>query len=257
MARIDPNKDLEPLLRAAQIVHRRQSRVRFLVQGAVSVPAYHQRVLALREELGLGAVVEFADFTPDIAGVYRSADIVVQASVSEAFPYSVVEAMMVGKPVVATEVGGTREALTGCGILVPAQDPARLAQGILRLVEDPALRTRLGQAARRRALELFTIDRSVAGFAAAYRRLAGETLRPAGVRTMQELALARGYALARLGWAEQALAQLEAAVDLDPHAAMVPVVLAQMAHLCKDRGVQQQSFHLIRARLLEEIAVAG
>lgn len=257
VARIDPNKDLETLLRAAHIVHRRRSRVRFLVQGAVSVPAYHERVLALREALGLTAVVEFADFTTDIAAVYRSADIIVQASVSEAFPYSVVEAMMVGKAVVATEVGGTREALTGCGILVPAQDPARLAQGILRLVEDPELRRRLGQTARRRALELFTIDRSVAGFASAYRRLAGEPRPAAGLRSMQELALARGYALARLGLVDQALAQLEAAVDLDPRAAMVPAVLVQMAHLCRAHGVQQQSFHLIRARLVEDMAVAG
>ncbi len=257
VARIDPNKDLETLLRAAHIVHQRQPKIRFLIQGAVSVPDYHRRVLALREQLGLADVVELAGFTTDVAGVYRSADMVVQASVSEAFPYSVVEAMMSGKPIVATEVGGTREALTGCGLLVPAQDPARLAQGILILAENPELRARLGRLAYRRALDLFTLDRAVAGFDAAYARLRAQQAEPIDLPRLQEVGLARGYALAALGLVDAAVKELEAVVRLDPRSALVPAVLTQMAHLSEQGGVRQQAFHLMRARLLSDIRRAG
>ena len=258
VARMDPNKDVETLLRAAALVHERLPEVAFRVQGAISVPDYHQRMLALRRELGLDSVVEFREHSAQVVDIYREADIVVQSSVSEAFPYAVIEAMMMAKPVVATEVGGTAEALADNGLLVPARDPERLAEAIGTLARQPALRTQLGEAARERALSMFTIQRTIREFDATYRRLMGRGQAAGALRRGQKLALARAFALAGIGEVDAALVQMESVLAQDPGGIMAPVLLAQMAAWEGARGRQRrQIFHLVRARLLEDLRVAN
>ncbi len=257
VARMDPNKDIATLLRAAAIVREAEPRACFHVYGAVSVPDYHARMLELRRELGLEEVVAFHDHTDDVAEVYRQADVLVQSSVTEAFPYAVIEGMMAGRPVVATDVGGTAEAVGDAGILVPAREPALLAEALLRSIGDPALRARLGVAARRRALELFTIDRTIAEFAAVYRRLA--VLRPsAAPGQVLELAVARAWALHRLGRADLARAQLDTALARSEHSPATPALLALRASLEGALGnPEAQMFDLIRARILADLQEAG
>ncbi|HEX7941148.1 MAG TPA: glycosyltransferase family 4 protein, partial [Gemmatimonadaceae bacterium] len=74
----------------------------------------------------------------------------VLCSTTEAFPNSVLEAMAASRPVVATDVGGTPDAVREgtTGLLVPPSDPPRLARAIARLHAEPALRAKLGTAAR-------------------------------------------------------------------------------------------------------------
>ncbi|MBE3591019.1 MAG: GT4 family glycosyltransferase PelF [Firmicutes bacterium] len=258
IARIDPNKDIETLLRAAAIVHARAPRARFIVQGAVSVPEYHRKMLALREELQLEEVVDFAGHTDDIARTYQEADIIVQSSVSEAFPYSVIEAMMSGKPIVATDVGGTAEALAGTGLLVPARDPARMAVAILQLIDDPALRAELGEGARARALDLFTVERTTRSFAERYAALAGERDAAAATRRRQVLALTRAYALAGVGMYDAALGQLQDALRLDPAGPLAGALLAQMAEFEERLGRRaNRDQRLIQAWLIDRLQRAG
>jgi len=121
--------------------------------------------------LGLEQTVVFAGTTTTPWDVYRSADVVAMASVSEAFPYAVIESMLCGAAVVATDVGGVREALGPAGILVNARDPSALATAILDLLAAPGHRQKLGAAARARALRHFTEDKFVAEYRASYRRL--------------------------------------------------------------------------------------
>jgi glycosyltransferase involved in cell wall biosynthesis len=85
--------------------------VRFVVYGSVSVPEYFKVCQSLVRELSLEENFIFAGHVDDIPAAYRSGDVIVLTSITEAFPYSVVEAMMSGKAVVATDVGGIREAL--------------------------------------------------------------------------------------------------------------------------------------------------
>lgn len=254
VARSDPNKDIETLLRAAAIVHQRLPQVRFRVLGAKTVPAYHDAMVMLRDRLGLAKVVEFGGHTARVAEAYRRADIVVQSSVTEGFPYSVIEAMMSGRAIVATAVGGTAEALADAGILVPARDPARLAAGVVVLCQDEVLRRRLGQSARERALRLFTIEHAMRQFDGVYARLAGR--RPgAGVDLRDvELILAKAYALARLGRSRLALEQLAAALSSDPGGPLAPVVLAQMGRLERRAGrLDRQASLLARAWLVNHL----
>ncbi len=113
----------------------------------------------------------FAGTTKEPWDVYRQADVVAVASISEAFHYSVIESMLTGAAIVATDVGGVREALGPSGVLVNPRDPAALAKAILRLISSPATRRQLGEAARARALRYFTEDKFVAEYRGSYLRL--------------------------------------------------------------------------------------
>ncbi len=99
--------------------------------------------------------------------------VVVLSSISEGFPYTVIEAMTCGRPCVATDVGGVAEAVAETGVVVPPRDPAAMADACVQLLEDPALRTRLGTAARARVLTYFTVDQAINTFGELYRGLAG------------------------------------------------------------------------------------
>ncbi|MDP4163207.1 MAG: GT4 family glycosyltransferase PelF, partial [Bacillota bacterium] len=158
VARIDPIKDIMTLIRAAAEVRKKIPNVKFIVYGSVSVPTYYEECLALREELLLEDTFIFAGHLSNIVQAYHSGDVIALSSISEAFPYSVVEAMMTGKPVVTTDVGGIREALGDTGILVEPRNPSELATGLLKLLTNDALRYELGEEARIRALSYFTLD---------------------------------------------------------------------------------------------------
>ena len=87
----------------------------------------------------------------------------------EAFPIGVLEALACGVPQVATDVGGTREALTPeTGILIPPNNPDALAEAVLELLGDDERRARMALASRERHAARFTVQQMVAGTAAVY-----------------------------------------------------------------------------------------
>ena len=108
----------------------------------------------------------------DARALYQAFDIYVQASESEGLPNAVLEAAACGLPIVATAVGGTVEILTTDvdGVLVPKGDRDRLAAAIAEVAGEPALRARLGRAARARADD-FAPAALAASTAAVYRGL--------------------------------------------------------------------------------------
>jgi glycosyltransferase involved in cell wall biosynthesis len=81
--------------------------------------------------------------------------------------------MSCGTPVVATDVGGVREALEGFGVVVKPKDPQALAEGVIKLLSNDELRQRLGRLAREQVLAKFRTSISVDGYWETYRRLAG------------------------------------------------------------------------------------
>jgi hypothetical protein len=104
---------------------------------------------------------------------YHSGHIVLLTSISEGFPYTLIEAMAAGKPTVATDVGGVREATGDAGFIVPPQNPEKTAEACLLLLSDPGLRQTLGHAARTRILSMFTLEQSLAIFGDLYREVTG------------------------------------------------------------------------------------
>jgi glycosyltransferase involved in cell wall biosynthesis len=111
----------------------------------------------------------------DVLAAFREWDLFVLPSRRDPFPISMLEAMASGLPVVGTRVDGLAEQIApGTGSLVPPEDPARLAEAILALCDaSPPERRRIGEAARKRVIENFTIEHQVEGMHAAYLAAAG------------------------------------------------------------------------------------
>jgi polysaccharide biosynthesis protein PelF len=164
--RVDPVKDLETLILAFALVHRKMPEARLRMFGAPpqGQEAYLERCKALVADLGLTGVATFEGRVEKIRDAYDSGQVVVLCSISEGFPYTLIEAMTCGRPCVATDVGGVTEAVADTGMIVPPRNPEALAQSCLRLLQDASLRRQLGAAARMRALEYFTVDRAISAF---------------------------------------------------------------------------------------------
>lgn len=112
---------------------------------------------ALLRGAGLGARLRLLGYREDVPDLMRAADIFVLPSRFEGLPMSVIEAMMTGLPVIAGNVRGPAEQVAPdvTGLLVPPGDADALARALERLVNDPALRARMGQAGRARAMERY------------------------------------------------------------------------------------------------------
>jgi glycosyltransferase involved in cell wall biosynthesis len=104
-------------------------------------------------------------------GLYTAADVVCQVSRwEEAFGWVIAEAMAAGRPLVATRVGGIPELVTDgvSGFLAPTRAPQEIAQRVIQLLEDPALRARMGAAGRQAAEEKFDLERNLDALMHAY-----------------------------------------------------------------------------------------
>jgi glycosyltransferase involved in cell wall biosynthesis len=114
-------------------------------------------MLTLLRNSGLGQRLKLLGYRTDVAGLLAAADIFVLPSHFEGLPMSVIEAMLTGLPVVATNIRGPREQVLSdvTGLLVPPGSAIPLADALNRLVGDPGLRAAMGAAGRARAMELY------------------------------------------------------------------------------------------------------
>ena len=162
---INPIKGHEHLLRAIARVHDRFGPVAVPIVGSVldSRMEYFERLKRLRSRLGLDDIVRFVGHRSDIPRLLSLFDVFVLPSIAEACPIAVLEAMAMECATVATRVGGVPEQIHDGeqGWLVPAKDPDSLADAICDALNSPTERQLRGQAARRRAMEQFSIERCV------------------------------------------------------------------------------------------------
>jgi glycosyltransferase involved in cell wall biosynthesis len=123
-------------------------------------------------EMGLERV-RFLGAVPDARTLYDGFDVVVSASDAEGLPNVLLEAAASGRPIVATDAGGTPEIVIDgeTGLLVSVGDSDGLERGLVRVLEDGALARRLGGAAREHAAKTFGLERFVAETAALYEEL--------------------------------------------------------------------------------------
>jgi glycosyltransferase involved in cell wall biosynthesis len=122
--------------------------------------AYERALRDHADQLGVTDRVVFAGYRDDAARVVAAADVLALPSWTEGLPLVVLEAMALGRPVVATAVGGTPELVADgeTGLLVPPRDVAALTAALKRVLDDEALRRRLGEAGRRRVAERFSSE---------------------------------------------------------------------------------------------------
>ncbi len=178
VGRLIPEKGIEEFLRAARVIVDRFPRVQFVLVGGDPTPEGRHMAAwqALADQLRLGAHVQFTGWRADIPALTAQFDVAAQASKYwEGWAMSVLEAMACGKPVVATRIGGVPEVVEHgvTGLLVEPGDVVGLAEAVVSLLQDPALRRRLGEAGRRRAEERFDQRRLIAHMQGAYRELLG------------------------------------------------------------------------------------
>nr|WP_269328846.1 GT4 family glycosyltransferase PelF [Kineosporia babensis] len=170
LGRVDPIKDLETLLRSFALVHESCPAARLRIFGGT--PAgnedYRRMLEELTVELGLSDSVCFEGRVDSVQDAYAAGHVVALTSISEGFPYTVIEAMSCGRATVSTDVGGVAEAVGDAGLVVPPRDPRAFADACLKLLQDDEERRRLAGTARQRVIELFTLEQSLAAFRAIY-----------------------------------------------------------------------------------------
>ncbi len=154
VARLDKQKGLAYLLEAATLV----PEASFVLAG--SGPERGALESQVRAQ-GLEGRVRFLGYRQDVPELLASCDVFVLPSLYEGFSVSILEAMAAGKPVVATDVGGTREALIHgeTGFLVPPGDSAALANAIKTILADSILARKMGGAGRCRVQHEFSAER--------------------------------------------------------------------------------------------------
>ena len=160
VANLVPKKKQEDLLLAARIVITQYPEVTFVLVGRGPLLDELRR---LAHQLGIERNVVFTGFVEDLVEVMDAFDIFALSSLYEGLPTVVIEAMALGKPVVATKVGGTPEIITdgADGFLARPGDPEDLAQKLLKLLRDEQLKGDMGRSALEKVHERFDIRRRV------------------------------------------------------------------------------------------------
>ncbi len=170
VGRLSPEKDHATFLQAAVLVATQRPQARFLILGS---GALREELRALAVQLGLEGAVRFLGAQADVREVFAALDLLVVSSRYEGCCNVILEGMAMGKPVVATAVGGNPELVKSgqTGWLVPAQDPAAMAQAMLRVIDDPQMAAAMGREGRRQVEARFSTERMIEQTASLYERL--------------------------------------------------------------------------------------
>jgi glycosyltransferase involved in cell wall biosynthesis len=176
VARLEPEKGHRHLIAAMPAILRDAPDAWLAIVGEGSQA---DALRGLAAELNVAARIVFTGRRNDVTALTADLTIAILPSLREAQGISILEAMALRRPVVATAVGGIPEVITDGvdGILVLPADPAALADAVVRLSRDPALRARIGEAGYRTVADRFSIDAQVRRTGAVY----DEELARAGV----------------------------------------------------------------------------
>jgi glycosyltransferase involved in cell wall biosynthesis len=170
VGRLEDQKGVDLLVRAVPTVVAQVPRAHVLVVGDGTRRAEAE---ALAAELGVADRVHFTGWRHDLADVMRAVEVLALPSRWEAFGIVNLEAMAAAKPVVGFAVEGIPEVVVHgeTGLLSPAGDVDALARDLVRVLTDPSLAVRLGEAGRRRFVEHFTPERMAQAHVELYERL--------------------------------------------------------------------------------------
>ncbi len=213
VSRLNPMKGIDDYLKAIALLAGRFAEARFVIVGD---GASRRELEEQARLLGLAGRVVFTGTRMDVAAILSQAAISVAPSLSEGLSNVVLESMAAGVPVVATRVGGTPEILDDgvTGLLVPPCDAPALAGAIGRLLGNAALAQRLGDAARARAVNRFSMHHMVRQTEGLYRAL----LRGARSATTEEDGMS------------------EAAISLSPPPAVLARCRKEIRNLSRQRA---------------------
>jgi glycosyltransferase involved in cell wall biosynthesis len=171
---LNPMKGVEHFLDSAALIAAARPETRFVLVGGApeSHRSYGERLRRRADELPLPSPVVFAGEQPDVERWYPAFDVDLITSLprSEGTTTTAMEAQSCGVPVVATRVAAVAEVVDDgvTGLLVPPEQPHAIADAVLRLLGDDALRARMAAAGRETAVELFAAERVADVYVRAY-----------------------------------------------------------------------------------------
>lgn len=153
VGRLDRKKRVEDFIRAAALVRRDRPDARFVAIGGPDafMPEYETELRSLARELGLGEALRFTGDRADVPRLLAGLDALVWLARGEGMPHVIAEAGAARLPVVATRDNGTEEQIVEgeSGLFVPHESPPDVAAALVRLIDEPDYRRRLGEALRR------------------------------------------------------------------------------------------------------------
>ena len=165
VGRLQRWKGMHTVIAAMPAVLKAHADAHLVIVGGVhdTEPAYGDELRAIAAALGVTGAVTFAGFQSDVPRWMQAMDVVVHASDREPFGIVVVEAMALGKPVIAGAAGGPSEMIADGvhGLLVPFEDTAAIVRAVDRFLGDPEFAARCGRAAHERAQD-FSAERYAA-----------------------------------------------------------------------------------------------
>jgi len=169
---ISPRKAQEDLIRAFGMVHKDYKNTKLLLVGSKD-KEYYDYLVDLVDRLGVSDSICFLDYRNDMPQIISAVDIIVLPSLLEGLPRIILEAMSAAKPVVASDIGGSRELVVDgeTGYLFSAQDSKALADKLSHLIKNKEKRIMMGKNGRERAIEYFDIKEQVVQIEELYRKL--------------------------------------------------------------------------------------
>ena len=172
-ARIFELKDIITMINSCYEVKKVIPNVLFLVYGdKTAVPEYTEECEQLIEKLDLKVNFSLAGFHEQPSLLFSEGDISVLTSISEGFPYTVIESMSCGIPVVATDVGGVSEALDEkSGFICKPKDAVEIGKCIVKLLQNDNLRIEMGRYARQKVISNFSIRKFINCYEQAYEKV--------------------------------------------------------------------------------------
>jgi len=174
IGQITERKGIIYFIRMAEIVVKHMQNVRFLLIGDDKYqPGYMEEMKELSNRLFLKDYIIFTGFRNDIPELITSLDVLTLSSLIEGFGIVLIEAMMLSKPVIATDIPGVNEVVENGtnGILVPARDYVAMANSALTLLTDKELAGRLINNAKKKVLTEFTLDKQISEITNIYETL--------------------------------------------------------------------------------------
>jgi len=160
VGRLVPIKNCKMLIEVAKQIISRDESIKFLIVGDGEMRVSLEKQV---EEIGLSDRVIFTGWRRDLNAVYADADIVVLTSLNEGTPVSLIEAMLCGRPVVATDVGGVKDVVSDgeTGFICPSDDVNSFSEKLAILIMDQSLRQKFGEKGREIARQKYSAERLV------------------------------------------------------------------------------------------------
>jgi glycosyltransferase involved in cell wall biosynthesis len=191
VGRVSPEKDVENWLRAAAVVTREYPTAQFVIVGDGRDDGLLNQLKNLAEALGIAGQVHFLGYREDLPSIYATFDLFFLSSRREGICNSLLEAMAMGVPIVATDVGGTKELIADgqTGYLLSAGDVEGMARVLLALVRDESLRKNVGSAGRKHIEEKFSFVSRLRRIETLYERIIDQ---PMDARQRRHLVLPTG-----------------------------------------------------------------